>query len=176
MTITYQLTEDDLLLNQLYAASKSASLKKRRQYMRWFFAIVYIGFGLFVLQNGDWIFGSSVCIVGILWYFLYPLYAKRSHTNHYKKFIRENQSNLIGQETELTIGDDYIFAKDAVSESKINLSAVIKLVELKECIIISMQSSTILIPKKYIKDMAQLKEIFHLKAVQFVDDSLWKWK
>jgi hypothetical protein len=176
MTITYQLTEEDLLLNQLYAASQSATLKKRRRYMRWLLVIAYVGIGLFALQNGDWIFGSSVCIVGVLWYFLYPLYAKRNHTNHYKKFIRENQSNLIGQEIELTIENDFIFAKDVMSESKINISAVLKLVELKEHIIISMQGSTIVVPKKYIADQEGLKHIFHLKGIQFVDDSRWAWK
>ena len=175
MTITYQLTEDDLLLNQLYAAAKSATLKRRNRYMRWILALAYIAIGLFAIHNGDWIFGASMGFVGILWFLFYPIYQKRRNTNHYRKFIRENQSNLIGQETILTIADDFIFAKDVVSESKINISAMKKLVELKENMIISLQGSTIMIPKKYIDDLGQLKQIFHLKGIQVVDDSMWKW-
>lgn len=75
MTIDYQIDENDFLTHQLFVASKSSRIRKKRQRNKIIFALIYIVFGLLSFLQDKVSLAIFFFIIGLLW-FLFTLYAK----------------------------------------------------------------------------------------------------
>lgn len=178
MTINFYLTPDDFLIHQLYTASKSELVNKKRRRNRLSVPIIYLIFSLMLFFIGGLsALGGIFILVAILWYVLYPLYSKKRYINHYKKHIEEHYTNRINREVAFTIESDMLYSRDGVSETKIDTQEINQLVELKDQYLVKLKTNqSFIIPKNKVEDKETFRSIFDQIAVEYLDETSWEWK
>src|SRR5690606_36275250 len=117
--IEYKIGENDFLTHQLFLASKSERITRKRQRNKIIWPLIYSGFGLVFLFQDRISFSIIFFIIGPLWFFIYPLWERRLYIKHYQGFIKENYKGRLGRTATLEFTDDYILARDNGSESKV---------------------------------------------------------
>ena len=182
MTITYRIEEEDLLTAQLYLASKSDRIRKRRQRSRWRVPVAYAIFGIFLLAIGDrsW-FPLVFVLAGILWFFIYPLWERARYLKHFRGFIKEYQSGVTGRMVTLEISDNYLLAKEGDAESKVPFTNLEEISEIASGIIIILTGGqAFLLPENRLENAGQIRDSLQALAVRanipFKADLQWKWK
>jgi hypothetical protein len=181
MTIEYHLDENDLLVHQLFIASQSARIKKKRSISRAIIPIAFVIVGIYYLTNAD-IVGLVVFVLfALLWYFFYPDWEKGHYSRHYRAFIKENFKNMIGVTTTLELNNDYILAVCNGSESKILTTQLEQIDEIPETIFVKLKTGhSFVFPKDKIENVDLLKDRLkdlatHLN-VRYVVHDKWEWK
>ena len=74
MTIEYTIEEADFLTHQLYIASRSERIKRKRKRSRLLVPIAYLVIGLYFYLQQQQNLGYAFFLIGILWFFFYPLW------------------------------------------------------------------------------------------------------
>lgn len=182
MTLIYKIDEKDYLIYQLFTASKSDNIKKKRQKSKIIIPLIYLAFGLFYsFYNINYALGVIFFIVSCLWYFLYPMWEKRHYIKHYKKFIVENYKNCIDKVINFEINNEFLFASSNGSESKILTTEIVVINEIPSSIFIKLKSGqSFIFPKSKITNINEVKTRLitlasQLKIPYTIDDN-WKWK
>ncbi|KLT71383.1 MULTISPECIES: YcxB family protein [unclassified Flavobacterium] len=178
MTLTYELNYSDLLVNQLYLASESKNIKRKRRNERIRIPILYLILALyFILHKGNFFAGILLILFGIIWFSFYPYYSKRRYKKHYVNHINEHYKNSVNRTSEITFTEDYIYGKDETSETKINSNEVEKLIELKDHFLIRLKTDlSIIIPRKAINHTEEFKTILIEYKAVYVDKVNWEWQ
>lgn len=189
MILKYSIGADDFLNFQLFTASESPVVKRRRLKSKLAFAILYIAFGLFFVVDSKWIYASTFFVLAILWFFLYPMREKRMYERNYKNFILENYRNRFDKEATMEITNESIQTKDGVNKGKASLNEVSEIIEMPTAIYIRLNSAqTFMLPYERIEFVEnsgvknsqemilKLKEIAQLNHVKYTDKTNWVWK
>lgn len=180
MSIEFTLEKEDFLTFQLYSATKSETVKKNRNKNRIRVPIVYAILSIILYIYADILFAAIFLIIGLLWYLLSPYYLRKRYLKHYSKHIEEHYKNRFGKSESLTFNSDIMESKDITGESKLNLSEVEELNEIKDYYFLKFSSGvSLIIPKNRIEKKEDLKESllkivsdFNIKHNQELD---WKW-
>lgn len=182
MKIDIQLSEEDYLTYQLYNASNSVRIKKRRLRSRIIPSVLYLLFGVlsfFIANNLE--LTIIFIVFGIIWFLFYPLRDKVRHIRHYKGFIKENYKERYGKTVSIEYTNEYIFASDNSSESKIQTNQIESFVEIPTLILIKYkEGGANIIPKNKIADqqafISMLKEMATNLNIEYKLENNWKWK
>ena len=182
MKIEFSLNENDFLVHQLYVASKSDRIRKKRQKNKIVSPIFFVVFGfLFYIQDkaifAIFLFG----IIGVLWFFFYPKWEKKHYVNHYKNFIKDNYKKRFGKNLTLDFNNDFILAYDDGSESKILTKELEEIDEITTTIFIRLKGGqSIILPKNKIENIdsltKELKELATYLNIKYILDDKWEWK
>ena len=181
MTIDYKIDENDFLTHQLFLASKSYRIKKKRQRSKIIVPLIYFVFGFLFLIESNFSLIIIFFIIGLLWFFIYPLWERRHYINHYKGFIKENYKNRLGRIATLEFGNDFILAKDNGSESKVLTTELEEISEIPSTIFIRLKSGqSFILPKDKIINInivkTRLKELANYLKINYEIDETWEWK
>lgn len=189
MILKYSIGADDFLNFQLFTASESPIVKRRRLKSKLAFAILYIAFGLFFVVDSKWIYASTFFALAIAWFFLYPKREKRMYERNYKNFILENYRNRFDKEATMEITDGYIQTKDGVNKGKALLSEVSEIVEMPTATYIRLSTAqTFMLPYDRIEFpensdvqsvdemIVKLKEIADKNDLKYTNLLDWKWR
>lgn len=189
MILKYSIGADDFLNFQLFTASESPIVKRRRLKSKLAFAILYIAFGLFFVVDARWIYASTFFALAILWFFFYPLREKRMYERNYKKFILDNYRNRFDKEATMEITNEYIQTKDGVNKGKASLNEVDEFIEMPTAIYIRLKSAqTFMLPydriefvensevKSVDEMILKLKAISAANGVKYSNNLAWKWR
>jgi len=181
MRVEYILEEKDFLDHQLYGASRSNNIKKKRQKSRVRIPIVYMILSLVTIYNQIVYMSVGLIVFAVLWFFLYPLWEKQRYINHYKAFIKENYKGRINRNVTLEINEEYIIGKDGESESKVVTKEIERIDEIPSEIFIKLKTGqSFILPKDKIKDLpgliTQLKELAAGLKVEYNAENNWEWK
>jgi hypothetical protein len=181
MRIEYSLDENDYLAHQLFIASKSERIRKKRRRNRLLFPLVYLVFGILFYFLGNIPLSVSLLIVTIVWFFLYPFWEKDHYVKHYTGFIKENYKENINRPVTIEFTGDTIMAKDSSSESKISTSEVQEIHEVSTTIYMRLKGGhSIILPKKKITDVdylkIRLKQLAAHLNIKYDVDEKWEWK
>lgn len=177
MKLKVKLTKEDFLVHQLYAASHSVMIKKKRAMSRLLIPIIYIGVGVYFYFQDDWTISYVFCGIAVLWFFVYPLYSRRRYKRHFRKYVEENFKNKFDNENEWSIDKEFIRVKDEKSESKVSIQEVKQLVELADHFLIKLRSGlSIIIPKHIVPDKKYFRREFESLGIERKDDTNWKWR
>lgn len=149
MTIDYQIDENDFLTHQLFVASKSSRIRKKRQRNKIIFALIYTVFGLLSFLQDKVSLAIFFFIIGLLWFFLYPLCEMRLYVRHYKSFINEKFKDRQGRIVTLEFANDYIIARDCGSESKVMTTEFEEIYEIPTIILVRLRGGQSLIVPKH---------------------------
>ena len=161
MNIEYSLSRADYISFQLFAATKSETIRKNKRKTRIRGPIIYLILGTILLTLEDKAFALIFYLIGILWYFLYPTLTKKIYAKHYKKYVDENFKNRFDTliKVKLSSDSELIETIDFEGESKFKTSEIEKMFEIKRFIFIKMKSgSHFIIPKYKIENIDKLKE------------------
>lgn len=181
MTIDYKIDENDFLTHQLFVASKSDRIKKKRQRGKVILPLIYFSFGiLFYLQDEDTL-AIIFFTIGLLWFFIYPIWERRRYINHYTAFVKENYKDRFERTVTLEFNNEYILAKDNGSESKVLTTQLEEICEIPTTIFIRLKGGqSFILPKDKITDFdkvkARLKELAEHLKIKYNTDEKWEWK
>ncbi len=181
MTIEYSVDENDFINFQLYVASKSDRIRKKRENNKWIVPIIYGVIGILFLFKENLIIAISFFAFGMLWLFIYPIWERRHYVKHFQSFIRENYKERVRKPTTMEFGTDFLFARSGEMESKIPKKEIEEIIELPEMILMKLKTGQAFIfPKNKIKDLEEfrtmLKELAgHLNISYNIEES-WEWK
>lgn len=182
MIISYQLNANDFLQYQLYTASKSERIKKKRRRNKIIVPLIYIVFVAFYLYSKD-IKGAVIFFtLGCLWFFLYSFWERRHYIKHYEGFIKENYNNRFYKDIIFEFGHDLISSKDiSGSEVKIATSEIDEINEISSSIFIKLNiGNSLILPKDKIQNIDDvipfLRELANSLNVKYNIENDWKWK
>ena len=154
MTLEYSLTEDDYLQHQLFLASKSEKIKKKRINSWILTTLAFLSLGFILYSNKPKFMSYYFLTAGVLSAFLYPLYLRYYYKNHYKKFIADRFKNCFGLIATVKFNQDDIETFDITGESKINLSQLEQINEIPNYIYLRLKSGgSLIIPKLQISNI-----------------------
>ena len=178
MQITYSLQNEDFLVHQLYVASKSDRIKKKRVRSTFVPPIIYLLIGLFLAYRDNsfvaiYLFGG----LGILWFFLYPRLEKNRYRNHYLNFIKDNFQEKVGVTGTIDFEAEHIKMFDHATESKTSISEIKYVVNLPNHYLLRFKGNqVIIIPKKEVKSETEFFQYFTSKNIEIKDELNWEWK
>lgn len=174
------LTEDDFLLYQLYASSKSTQVKKARMRSRIVITLSFLILALLFFESQNPLLGYYFIAVGILALLFYPFYQRWKYKKHYLKHIRENYKNRFNVESEMKLNGEFILTSDNSSEGKIKTSEIERIDEMSSHYFIKIKSrQSLIIPKEqvshdsFINDISSIVEEHKIKWNKELE---WKWK
>ena len=181
MILEYSLDEEDFLTSQLYSASVSEAIKKKRKRTKILVPVIYIVLALVFLLQQKVSTGVAFLAVAVIWFFVYPLWQRRLYEKHYRTFIAETYSNRLNRPVSMELNKDYILAKDNGSESKVLTTEVEKIVEIPSLILIKLKGGqAYLLPKTKIGQteevIARLKQLAANWQVEYSIQNNWQWK
>ncbi len=183
MTVSYSLDEKDYLTHQLYIASVSDRIKKKRLNNRIYVPVIYFGIGLFLSTlNSAGTFSVLVFFfVAVLWFLFYPLWESKRYVKHFEAFVKENYADLIGKTITLELTNDHIMAKGEGSEAKINMKELQEVADIPSNIFIRFPGGqSIIIPKEQIANIdmltVNLKALAANAGVPYTFHETWEWK
>ena len=181
MKIEFTLSKEDILQMQLFMASKSEQIIKTRKKSKWRVPIVYAVLGLILAVTTGKIFGIVFLAGGILWFFFYPGYLAKRYVKMYRKNIDENLSNRTGKSVELTFGNEYIESNDYAGESKLKITTIERIDEVRDyCFLKFDYGVGLVIPLNQLPEkdsfIEYLKNMATTNGIAYETNIEWKWK
>lgn len=178
MELTYQLTLEDFLAFQMYASSKSALHRSRRQRGRFLIPIIYVVFAGFIYFSNRLTLLALIFLgIAVLWLLLYPLYAHWLYKRHFTKHLAENYKNRVGHDLVLKIEEDALWSKDHASESRTVASEFKTITELPNHFFLKLHTDiSFIVPKRAIPNQEAFKNRIMAMGAQYEDETHWKWK
>ena len=146
--------------------------------MRLFIPILYGGFGAYLFVMYQNLFGLiGFGVVAVLWYMLYPKYQKHRYRNHFLNHVIDSCKNRINIPIEFEMDSEYVYSRDAGSESKIKRSELASLIELKERFFLKMKTDvSLIIPKSAISNIDSFKAEIAQIGIPCIDELDWEFK
>ncbi|MDQ5930073.1 MAG: hypothetical protein QG594_1856 [Bacteroidota bacterium] len=181
MIIEYKLDEKDFLTHQLFIASRSERIRKKRQKNKIIIPLIYVAIGLMSFFQDNYSTTIIFFIVAFFWFTMYPLWERRYYKKHYQAFISENYKDKIGRTATLEFDNDFILAKENGSESKVLTKELEEINEISTTIFIRLKGGqSFILPKDKIPRVenikARLKELATYLNIKYDIDEKWEWK
>lgn len=181
MTIYYKIDKKDFLTYQLFNASQSKQIKKKRWRNKVILPFIYFAMGLLFLFGDRTSLTIAFFSIGILWFFIYPLWERRRYVKHYQGFVKENYQKRFGKTASLEFRNDFIFAKDDSTESKILTTEVDEINEIPTAIFVKLKGGqSFILPKSKIENIEEvvmrLKELANYLKISYNINQNWEWK
>lgn len=176
MQFRYTLQEDDYLQFQLFTASQSDRIKKRKK-TGWLILTTLALMGMLYFMREDNLpmsiyLGSVTVAVAIF----YPAYFRWKFKKHYLKFIRENYTGRIGTEELVEFNANHIFLKDKTGEGKVKYSEIENVVEIPNHFLMKISNGNSLIIPKTESNHQDLRDKFKLIKTEIKNFTDWKWQ
>ena len=182
MKINYEIGEKDFLIHQLYLSSQSMRIKKKRTKNEIIPPLIYtlIGIVCYIKTNNIFIFLGFVSL-GILWFLIFPIWERRHYIEHYQSFIHENYQGRLNQIVSLEFAEEHLFMQDHSSEGKILNHSILKIIELKELVLIQLGvGKNIILPKDKIDEIDKFTNYLKTWAkdlnIEYEKKQNWKFK
>lgn len=177
MLLEYKIEEQDFLDFQLFTASKSKRINKKKRNSWILLTIILLTFAFYFYLNQNYVLAVYFGIIAIACALFYPKYFKWRYKNHYKSYIRENYSKRFGETVIIDIKDGFIYSKDNTGEGKINLTSIERVDETDKHFFLKMNTGiSLIIPKNNIQKPGELKIKFQESGLPVHDNKNWHWK
>lgn len=180
MTVSYTINESDYLTHQLYNASRSERIKKKRQRSRIFVLVIYLILAAFFYYKNKLGLTVTFGVLAVGMYFYYPVIERRRYRKHYEAFIREHFKEGVDRNVTLELTQDYLLGTEGDNESKIKTKEIKRIAELQEVFLLQLtQGQTLIVPKRDIANIDALRHMLqdiaaHVKA-PYLEELHWKW-
>lgn len=180
-TATYSLNENDFLTHQLYLASKSERINKKRKRSRYIALGIYLAGASYFLFQGRIIGAAIFALLAVIWYFVADVWDRKRYYNHYKSYIKETYKERMNVPVTVSITDDYLLATDSGSESKIAIKELTAIIELPAIMLIRLNAGTSIPVPKHIPDQSQsiangLAAVAKRLDIPYINETAWEWR
>ena len=180
MRFEYSLDMQDFLTFQLFTASRSPLVMKKRRRNRIVIPVVYLFLALVLVAIGSFISAIVFTLIGLAWFLFYPVYERRLYPPRYKKYLAENLANRFGKPVLLEFSQDLVFTRDFMGEEKINLSQAEELAEIGDYYFLKFNSgASLIIPKRAVSNQEASRFFSELVArlnIKHTVDLEWVWR
>lgn len=177
MILEFKIKQQDFLDFQLFTASKSERINKKKRKEWVLLTVGSILVGIYFYLNHNSVMAVYFWLVAIICGLFYPRYFKWRYKKHYKTYIQENYSKRFGQLETIEIKDNAIFSKDKIGEGKINLSEIERIDETDKHFFIKISSGmSLIIPKGEINGPDNLRQKFQELGITLNVEINWDWK
>lgn len=180
MQLEYSLEEKDFLTFQLYTASKSETIRRRRLRSKWILPVIYFFFAILIFYKGIPVIASVFIIIAILWFIFYPKYESKKYVKHYQTFIREHHTGKLNRKALLEIDGSRILSKDETKTTEILTSEISSITSLPQHYFIKLKTGdTFIVPKRALSEPLlienEFKELAEKLKIVFASEMNWKW-
>jgi ABC-type multidrug transport system fused ATPase/permease subunit len=181
MHLTFTLSQEDILQMQLFMASLSEQVRKKRRMTHLRVPIIYILLAGVLMLTSDWVVGIVFVCIAVVWYFVYPSYQARHYRKYYSKFVAENLAKRTIQPTELSFGEEYVGCLDYSGDSKLRTDTIERMDEVRDyCFLKFNSGGGMVIPLGQWSDSAavsgELKTWAAAHQIPYHTDLDWKWQ
>lgn len=175
MEFTYQLESNDFLQYQLFTASQSKSIAKKKMYGWLIFTLAASIFALYCYLNNSTALAIYFGAIAAIWGVFYPRYFSWKYAKQYAAFINKNYKNRFGQSTTVTLSKNHIMATDESGEGKMKLSEIVGLNETNQHLFITFNSGTsLIIPKRELANVQELKNSLENIGLSINNELSWR--
>ena len=176
MQFRYTLQEDDYLQFQLFTASQSLRIKKRKKTGWLILTTLALMGALFFIREDNLPMAIYLGVVTVVVAFFYPSYFRWKFKKHYLKFIRENYTGRIGTEELVEFNPNHIFLKDKSGEGKVKHSEIESIIEIPRHFLMKISNGNSLIIPKTESNQTDLIKCFVALKTEVSDFTDWKWQ
>ena len=177
MIVEFRIEETDFLDFQLFTASKSERINRKKR-NGW--AAITLGslvIAAYFYLNQDNALAMYFGLVAVASAIFYPKYFIWRYKSHYTTYIRENYSKRFGQLERMEISTDFIVFSDKTGEGKVKLSEIETVNETARHFFIAISTGgSIIIPKSQLDNPAALKATFTGLGLNVKDETNWRWR
>lgn len=180
MTVSYTINESDYLTHQLYNASRSERIRKKRNRNRMVVLAIYLILAVFFYIKDKSGLAVTFAALAVGMYFYYPAIERRRYRKHYEAFIREHFKEGVDRNVTLELTQEYLLGQEEDNESKIMTKEIKRISELKEVFLLQLtQGQTLIVPKRDISALDALRDMLkdianHVNA-PYIEELDWKW-
>ena len=180
--LQYALTEEDHLQLQLYVASTSERIAKKRKRTRVVLPAVYLLLAVVLFLFADKSFAIAFALIAVLWFLFYPKWETRKYRKHYLNFVRENFQNSIGKPTTLELEKDVVRADNHMGNSTFKTTVVTATDEIADSYYLRLDKGMVIaVPKRILGEHAiafseWLEEVEQQNNLTRNVDFNWQWK
>ncbi len=176
MEFTYKLKANDFLLYQLFTASKSKIIARKKMYGWLIFTLAGAIFALYCYFYNSTALAIYFGTIAAVWGLFYPKYFNWKYFKHYNSFINENYKNRFGKTTTISISKEYIIATDDSGEGKIKTSQIVGVSETSLHLFITFSSGvSLIVPKRELANFGELKEGLIKVGFSINNELSWSW-
>lgn len=176
MEFTYRLDANDFLQYQLFTASKSKQIARRKLYGWLVFTLAAALFALYCFFNDSTSLAIYFGVIALIWGLFYPKYFSWKHDKHYKSFVAKNYENRFGKITRVTFSKTHIIATDDSGEGKIKITEIANVNETSHHLFITFLSGvSLIIPKNELINLNELKEHLIKIGCSINNELDWRW-
>ena len=174
--IEYELNENDHLAFQLYLASHTKRIVTQRVLTIVLAPALWLVFAFLMrCRLGDSLLVITI-VMSVLWLAFYPVRSHFHYRTFYLRHIRDNFSKYLNRPTTLDLVGSCIVSVNDACESKIQISEVEKVVEIRDLYFVFISKGSAFIVKKstpgskdFILDLCKQANLAP------VDETSWKW-
>jgi len=181
MKVAFTLSETDLLTHQLFAASKSKRVQKRRAKGKLFLLLIYMAVGLFIWERNGIVTGAVFFLVCLPLYLLYNYMERKQYVTHFKTYVQDVYKDRATTTTSIDIEERIITMRDGTNESTVPLSEVEVIYEIGSLYSLALNTGqSIVIPKTNVTPDDNLSPFMKALAdrlgIPYQQELTWKWK
>ena len=181
MKINFKTNNQDIIDYQLYTASKSERITKKRKASVIRIPISFFFLSILFLLIRDYNFFIGLNIFGVLWYFLYPIILRKYYVKHYTTFVNERMKDDVNYDANIEFTKAFIFIDSKAGETKLNSTELKEVIEISTIIMIILKmGNTVIIPKMKLSNIDEfipfLKNYSVDLSVPYKTELDWQWK
>ncbi len=180
MKINFTLTKDDLLTFQLFEASKSPIIKRRRTRNWFLIPVIYAASGgyLYYTKKDARIF-MAFGIAALAWMLFYPAYSRWLYRKQFERYINKNFDTATERTYSLELSAQTMNYFDGEAEGKFQYENITSISEIPDHFLVgTSENKTIIIPKS---DKPENNREFILELAARCNSEVsvstdWKWR
>ncbi len=177
MTIQYTLDESDFLNFQLFTASQSKRINKKKRNGHLLLPIGAVIGAFIFFQKENISMTLYFIVVAILVGLYYPKYFIWRYKKHYRSHINEVYSNRFGLTEILTLRDTELIVSNKTGESKIHTNEIEKIDETSDHFFLKISNgNSLIIPKRELNKQMDFKNKLKEIGFSIIDRTGWSWK
>lgn len=181
MKLQFQLSEEDFLNFQLFMASQSTAVRKRRAKGKFFMLLIYMALGIWIWSSYGTISGGLFFLVCLPLYFLYAWMDRRQFVQHFRKYIQTQLQDQLKNPVTLDMESAQIRMSYNQNESVIPMADIQVIHEIPTLVILLLQGGqSIIIPRPALTgsqaDPAYFKQLAEAHQLTYNHQPAWKWK
>ena len=176
MKIKYTLDRQDFVQLQLFNATKSVSIQKKKRRETIYLTLGALLAAAYFFIQDHMAVTIWFLLVAVVTVFFYPKYFKRKYRKHYEKYIDEHYAKRFGEKVELALTNDAIWSKNHIGEGTIYLSEIDRVNETQHHFFLHTSAGpSIIIPKRELDTLDQFRAAFAKVNIPVIDDKNWSW-
>jgi hypothetical protein len=185
-SISFSITLEEAVNNQLFIASESKRIRAKRRRMRFLYPSIWIAMAFLpFLARGHWEIISTIFVAaGVLMMVFYPLYEKGMYRRHYQRHLMEHAKKDFDEENPtmitLALGETHLEVETKGIQSQVEYSTLTSLIETKDVYYLRLDPPKAFILPKRVFDSPEGEAFFQglQEKVELdqVDRTDWVWK